>query len=458
MPLRRRRRSSPLRAALWFAAALALAVAGWLRLPLLADHILLFVFLSWAAAAFLTLCAFLTVSVDDLGDVVWSAVRGSAPALWIAPAVLLLSSAEGAVEWIALALIAAAACLLAGQRAPRRLELDRAAIAPAQPMFQPPPLRRGTLLPVTFGALAFQSGLACAYAEYRLAAAAAIAFAVVIWTRSWISRSGAGQPRSRASAWRAVALALLLTLVASIAAFEEPPDPSEDLWQESRRVVARLTGPPPVRPAVPPPRDSPVPGQKGQQGQQGSGATSPAIPGVPGLILKPRPVQTMVRPPALSYATSGPMSLADPFTFPFTGEYQIFRSASGSVPAGAPVEFGSPLNALYQTTQGGALETQAYQPLIPPVDFARCGQVRIKLRSGEAFPVRATLQIFTGAGMEDLGAQLFRDAEETLPYFVPAAGKRPPVKAFRLVFENGLGAARSTRVEIVSFTLVPRPY
>jgi hypothetical protein len=423
--------------------------------PLPAAHILLFVSLSWAAAAFLTLCAFLTVSVDDLGDVIWSAVHGSAPALWIAPAVLLLSFPDPAVEWIAFALIAAAACLLAAQRAPRRIEFDRAAIAPAPSMFQPPRLRKSTLFPVTLGALAFQAGLACAYAGYRLAAAACIASAVVIWTRSWISRSGADPLPSRASAWRAVALALLLTLAISIAALQQPSDQPEDLWQESRRVVARLTGPPPLQPETPRPPNSPLPGQKGQPAPR---ATSLAIPGVPGLILRPRQVQPRVRPPALSYAISSPMPLADRFTFPFTGEYRIFRSASGSVPAGAPVEFGSPLRALYQTTQGGSLETQAYQPLIPPVDFAHCGQVRITLRSGEPYPVRATLQLFTGAGMEDLGAQAFRDAEETLSYFVPAAGKRPPVKALRLVFDNGLEAARSTRVEIVSFSLVPRAY
>jgi hypothetical protein len=156
------------------------------------------------------------------------------------------------------------------------------------------------------------------------------------------------------------------------------------------------------------------------------------------------------------------LALAERLSFPFTGEYHLFRTASRRVPEDAPVQEGTPLDGLYATTQGGSMETQAYQPLIPAVDFARCGQVHITLRSGEVFPFGASLQLLTDAGQEDLGTQTFAlagNGEQTLPYFVPAAPRRPLVKAIRLVFRKDPSrATRSTRVEIVSFTLVPRGY
>jgi hypothetical protein len=49
--------------------------------------------------------------------------------------------------------------------------------------------------------------------------------------------------------------------------------------------------------------------------------------------------------------------------------------------------------------------------------------------------------------------------EETLPFFVPDNARRLPVKALRVVFlHDPSQVAKSTKVEIVGFTLVPRAY
>jgi hypothetical protein len=446
MRRRRRPRSSPLRAVLFLAAALALAVYLWVRLPAPVARALLFVLASWAAAALLALLAFLIVSVDDLGEVVWAAVHGSAPAMWIAPAVLLLAYPGRVAECAALALIAVAACLLAGQRVPRRLTADAPAVSAAQPMFRLPPVRRGSLFSVVLGALALQAALALGYLEYRRAAAASLALTAVIWTRAWLSRSGAREttrPRPLLSGLGAIAFAILLTLGSTVVALD-PPQPSEEEQLRSLLAQAHATF------------DSPVPATRAQQrGMLG-------VKGANGVILKqkakPQPAWQRMIP-----STPGiPLVLAEQLTFPFTGEYHLFLTSSGRIPNDAHIQDGTPLEALYVTTNGGTMETQAYQPLAPPVDFARCGQVHITIRSGEVFPVGATLQLFTEAGLEDLGTQVFglnRNAEETLPYFVPAAPKRPPVRALRLVFRHDpTSGARSTKIAIVSFTLVLRGY
>ncbi len=311
------------------------------------------------------------------------------------------------------------------------------------------------------GALALQAGLWCWYAGYRLAAAALLAIAAGLWTRSWVARSTAREARGmRSRAWSlaAVALVLVLSLGWSLrslpaqpaADFDEEP---ESLLQDSRRILDRLARPAPHSSASTPGWAMPLVSPR--QGSVGRG-------GIPGMILrpngKPRARQLRIGPPVPGKL----VEMSDPLTFPFTGEYHIFRTASGVIPEGAPVEQGTPLEAVYITTNGGSMETQAYQPLIPPVDFARCGQVRLTLRSGEVFPAGASLELLTGNGLENLGTEVFgieSTAEETLNYRVPAVPHRLPVKALRVVFHhNPSQGAQSTRVAIVRFTLVPRGY
>ena len=86
----RRRRNSPL---LWLltVAVPALFVAAWLRLPAPFTNIVVFTLVAWCGAAVLTLLCFLAVTLDDLGEVVWTAVCGSAPAMWFVPATMLLA-------------------------------------------------------------------------------------------------------------------------------------------------------------------------------------------------------------------------------------------------------------------------------------------------------------------------------------------------------------------------------
>ena len=462
--MRRQRRNSPL---LWLltAAVPALFLTAWLRLPAAFTNILLFTAIAWCGAAVLTLLCFLAVTLDDLGEVVWTAVCGSAPAMWFVPATMLLAMPGQAASGLALALIAAAVCLLAAQRAPRRVgSEEQAAARAAQPaLFRTPRADRslaGSRLSVTIGAFALQGALWCWYVENRLAAASLVALAAAVWTRSWMSRVAVrekAKPRSPMSSIAAVAFALLLTLGAGVVSLQTQADTGADgaeigssLFEQSRRTLTRLTRPDPPKPVA-----SGKPATPNAAREPGT----IGVKGVPGVILrvaKPKPQWLRLAP-----VMPGTARVSEPLIFEFTGEYHLFRTSSGQLPEGSIVETGTPLESVYVTTNGGTMETQAYQPLIPPVDFTRCGLVRLTLRSGELLPCGATLQLLTAAGAENLGTQIFgmdRNAEETLQYFVPDA-TRQPVRALRLIFQHDPSQGeKSTKVSVLRFALVPRSY
>jgi hypothetical protein len=254
----RRRRSISLRSALAIAAIIALAVLAVMlcrRVPSPVAGAILYVTAAWAIAAGVTFLAFLAVSLDDIGDVAWTAIRGSAPAMWFAPSLLLLASRNRWAETAGMALIASAACLLAAQRAPRRqVALDVSEVqSTSHAMFRDPGIQQtwlqGSLFLVTLGALALQIGLWCWYAEYRLAAAELVALAIGAWTRSWVSRGAARErrPGSPVRSIGALALVLLLTLGSSVASFEEalgaPDTESAGLLEQTRRTLERLAWP-----------------------------------------------------------------------------------------------------------------------------------------------------------------------------------------------------------------------
>src|SRR5437870_3166608 len=81
---------------------------------------LFFVLFSWACATGITLASFLAVSVDDLGDLFFAAVFASAPAMWLAPALLFLSTLNPLWMAVGLLLIANTVRLLVSCRAPQR--------------------------------------------------------------------------------------------------------------------------------------------------------------------------------------------------------------------------------------------------------------------------------------------------------------------------------------------------
>ena len=106
--------------------------------------------------------------------------------------------------------------------------------------------------------------------------------------------------------------------------------------------------------------------------------------GVPGLILRhegdprQRTLGGALRWGHAHFSLSE-LSLSEPLTIPFTREYHLFRASSGQLPSRSMVRIGTPLDAVYVTTNGGLMQMEAYQILDPPIDFSHCGRIQLNL-------------------------------------------------------------------------------
>jgi hypothetical protein len=118
------------------------------------------------------------------------------------------------------------------------------------------------------------------------------------------------------------------------------------------------------------------------------------------------------------------------------------------------------MDAIYKTTNGTPMETDAYQDFNPPVDFGPCAKIRMTLISGEVFPASATLILVGAEKAGEMGPEIFgmnSEPEETLEFAVPAGVAGQPVKGIRVVFRhNPMEASHSTQVAIQRFTFLPR--
>jgi hypothetical protein len=425
-------------------------------------HAFFYVAAVWGCAFVATLFAFLAVSVDDLRDVVVAALASSACAMWLAPALLLLATRAPWPMIAGLLLVANTVRLLVAARAPRRRTRARPPKPVALRLFRTEVetglVSRDCLLAM-LGAVALQSALWLLYGGYPLGSAMLCAAATWLWTRTSMAK-GAYQgrapvtlPAAMARAAPVVLLAILLSIVGLRAgATGDEGSPDGGAFDTARRVVARLGGPP--KPMPPPARDAPV-----QVIDPGSEPAS-RRDGIPGLILRAELKsrrQKVVVPFAVPTAK---ISLARPQTIPFTGEYRFFRYSSGQPPPGSVERLGSPLDAVYATTNGSPLIMEAVQPFDPPVDFARCGRIQISVTNREPLPGTVFLRLEEGAKIEEIGVDFIgvgHAREEVVEFLVPDAPRRPLVSALRLIFKKNLDQeSRSTRAAIRWIALIPR--
>ena len=161
-------------------------------------------------------------------------------------------------------------------------------------------------------------------------------------------------------------------------------------------------------------------------------------------------------------ATAAVFSVSRPLAVPFSGEYHLYRASSGSLPPGALVYAGTPLDAIYVTTNQTPMETEAYQRLDPPIDLGNCDTIQVALSTAEALPASASMKLETAGGTLDLGTQIFgltRAREQTVEFALPPSPRRLRVSAIRVVFHrNPAQQDQSTRVAVQGFTLVPRTF
>jgi hypothetical protein len=441
---------------------------------------LFYVLSVWVIAGGITLGTYLAFSLAPLSDLLAVAWRASANAMWLVPGVLLLAARWPLAVVAGLAAVINSTRLLVLSRAPKghAIVTRRRAARESEPRlfgYQPtqPVLFSWERLPTILGALALQTGVYALAGAYPLLAAVSFATVTALWVGISVSRGAlearivARVPYSAASIllallWTVTLTAVLLQMeivlespVASapvVIDLGKPPEPPG----MTRRVLQRL--------AHGPPRASKVEAQVSKAVVTRVVDPGPAIgakdqKGVPGVVLRPRPKRSQ-KPPLILPGSSLQLSSARPRAIPFTGEYELFRMSSGSLPKGAIVETGTPLESVYGTTNGGPMETIAVQTFEPPIDLTHCGKVLVALTSAETMPLLASMQLVAERSVEDGGTELMGmkpAREETLEFLVPLTSRPLLVHAIRIMFQRpAFERDKNVRVAVERFTLMPR--
>jgi hypothetical protein len=461
----------------------AVLVAGWAiwgSAGLGQVHLALYYVLSaWVVVGGITLGRYVAFSLAPLADLLSEAWRASANGMWLVPGTLLLADRSPIAVVAGLALVIHSTRLLVLSRAPEGQAIiarRRAARESGPRLFgyqtAQPVLFSRERLPAMLGALALETGAFALTGPYPLLAAVSFATVTAIWAGISAAR-GALETRIAGRAPYAAA-GVLLTLLCTVTltavllnveiVLESPlaSAPAIDTGTPietpgmTRRVLQRLAHGPPALSKIE---------------EQGTKAVvtrvvdpGPAIGakeqnGVPGVVLRPGPMGRL-RPSLILPGARLRISSAQPLAIPFTGEYELFRTSSGTLPKGSIVETGTPLDSLYGTTNGGPMETIAVQAFEPPIDLRHCGKVLVSLTSVETMPVLASMQLVAERSVEDGGTELMGmnpARKETLEFRVPFRLRPILVHAIRIAFQSPDSKRnKNVRVAVEGFTLVPR--
>jgi hypothetical protein len=415
--------------------------------------VLLYETLTWTAAAFLAFWVRWTFSDLSFGDLWKPSFAASAPALWLVPGGLLLAAPAPLPEVCGAALMVTICGVLLSRiaqawstggnwvRARRPLPVFSYVASP-RPFFT------RQRMAVIAGSLAVQFSV-CAFALGQSRIAALLAgIGVAHWMAVWLAGRDRRQPIAK-HGWRLlvsipIAVLLAVALMAATAAGDE---------DEGSLAMLRSFLKPPAKTAAPALRATRL------ARTQRSAAIDPEVKDlIEGVRLTPEKKNLQ---PAWIATPHGRWNglISRPLTIPFTGEYLLFPASSPDTLIRWVLQPGTPLDTLYQTLHGGALKTEAFQPLDPPVDFTRCGAIRLVLTSGDPAPVAVWLSLLANRDMQEFGPEVFgfdRGGKETLEFTVPRRRGGGNVNGIRVRFEGVTApATRSIRIAVEQFTLIP---
>jgi hypothetical protein len=218
-------------------------------------------------------------------------------------------------------------------------------------------------------------------------AAVSFAAAAAIWTARSVA-SGATEARTANAApytGTRAALTLLLTVPLTAAllyreiAQEAPATPVAETLETpeapatpstTKRLIERLVHVPPL-PAEPAKIEAEARKTAPRAVDPGPAIGGKGQGGIPGVVPRPQPNPA---PKLEMFGAGSPsrLTVTQSLAIPFTGEYQMFRTSSGSLPAAAGVETGTQLERVYGTKNGGSMETIAVQQFKPPIDLTHC--------------------------------------------------------------------------------------
>jgi hypothetical protein len=440
------------------------------------------VLFSWVCAFCIRLSIFYAVSWDDFPDLLLASLRASAPAMWFAPAILLITTPSRAAMAIGLLLVANTTRLVVARAAPRKLAPTGAAGSPRRyRMFRyallPEVSLTREILPAVLGALAMESGLCGIWLGRPIYAAVFMGCGAAMWT--WCSiAQGAMERRdeTRPSHWLlSILLTLLLSIFLSVTQIRIQArmngvteddsslvDTAQQLWQELQEA------PTPKEPALPAAANTtrivnrPRPKGAGKKGIRAKEIAGSGNYQVPGVVVRPdvMPRRQVLAIPMTTRGRSSMGKIDRPLSFPFNGEYRLFPTSSANLQHEWAVEDGTLLQHVYITAGGGSLQTEAYQKFEAPFDFADCGKVRLVIGNEEEGPFSTAMKLVTADGTLDLGTQicgLERHREEALEFAVPESNHSLPVQAIRIDFSRmPRQGSESMKLVVREFTLSPR--
>jgi hypothetical protein len=450
----------------------------------------------WTLAGWITFGSYLISSWAHFSDVVATSFVASSHAMWLVPGALALSTRSPIVVAIGVAMIVNATRLIAVSRPPRgrkppvrrrREHLEENDPGPLLFAYQPERVvyLSTETVPGMAGALALQAGVYSLYGSYPLLAAVSFAAATALWVSASVAQ-GAWKARRTLAPFSAIFVMLTLMLTVTLTAVllnatvvqeTSAATPAAELAEKSgitTRVLRRLAHvppepePPPAVPISAGPKTLLTTVVDPAMGNPATTDPNPAVEekgltGIPGVILRPRPAATPKISPAIPPIASRPrfrFSSPQPLIIPFTGEYQLYRTSSGSLPKGARVESGTPLEMIYGTTNGGRMDTVAVQTFDPPIDLTACAKVLVAVTSGEQLPVLVMLQLVTEGSVEDGGSDLLgmKPARyQTLEFPLPVTSRPLLVRSLRISFQHPLvDASRNARIEVRGFTFLAR--
>jgi len=427
---------------------------GLRSLASIAAEALLYVLLAWICGAVIAFWVYFAISLADLPRSTRFSLRSSEPAMWFAPAIVLLSTHLSAAMMVSLVLTANATRLLISQWGAVDLPLrswQPASIEPA-PLFRAASAEHPWNLTHVFaGSFAAQAGLVSMLWGHAFSAAALFALSTAILTSLSIS-TGAYRP-GKPPALPHSALSIVLTFLLAVTltfggiAFRGRGGAGPGSASDSSEAAGEAGKSPVTQGSAPP--DSYM---------------GPAD-GFPGVILLPalKPHTTLIVPMPLSPAQVGAM-LSVPKGIPFSGQYWMYRWPAKRPPPGAAIRRGSASDFSFHTTDGWPMDMEAHQILDQPVDMHCCTRIQLDIHNNDAYPGSVSIELILidsavanpGQTLGSVDAGPPSPSEQVLNFRMPSNLALPQFDELKVVFHRArFRADKSAKIAIDRFVLVP---
>jgi hypothetical protein len=436
---------------------------GLESLASIASDAMLYVALTWICGAFITFWVYFVVLLADLPRATRFSLRASTPAMWFAPAIVLLYAHFAAAFTVSLILIANATRQLIAQWVVVESPIRRSELARAEPAYMfgaagpDAAFLSWNSVPVIMGSFTAQAGLVALLWRHPLRAAALLALSTAILTSLSVT-TGAYRPgKTPTLPHSALSVVLTFLLAATVTfggiAVRGRGGAGSDAASGSSGTGSPSATSPSTDPSAPP--DENV----------GFGGDFPGVILLP--ELKPYPTLFVPVPPAApgKLLARVPRPMRKPVDVPFSGVYWMFRWPATRPPRRSVIRRGSAAELSFHTTDGWPMEMEAYQRLEPPVNAQCCTQIQLAIRDKDEHPGTVSIELILldttvplnpgeSLGTAPVGAP--SPDEQVLSFRIPPAAAVREFNELKVVFHRDrMRADKSAKIAIDRFVLVP---